>query len=167
MSCWLEHCCCCSVAKSCLTLRPHGLQHARLPCPLPSPKVCSNSCPLSWGCHPTVFSSVASFCPQSFPALGSFPVSQLFAWGGQRIGWVGNRKRVVTCSLAGWPLHTRGLIPNSHPTLFPISKQEGGFSVHSEGDALSLHKTQITLVLAQHPTPDQAQRVSSPLCVKW
>ena len=70
------------------SLWPHGLQHARLPCPLLSPRVCSNSWPLSWWCHPTISSSVAPFCscPQSFPESGSFPMSQLFASGGQRIG---------------------------------------------------------------------------------
>ena len=70
------------------SLRPHGLQHSRLPCPSPSPGVCSNSCPLSWGCHPTIFSSVIPFfsCPQSFSASGSFPVSWLCTSGGQSIG---------------------------------------------------------------------------------
>ena len=74
--------CCCSVAQSCLT---HGLQHARLLCPSPSPRSCSNSCPLSWWCHPTISSSVIplSFCLQSFPASGSFPMSQFFTSGGQ------------------------------------------------------------------------------------
>ena len=57
-------------------LQPHGLQHAKLPCPSLSPEVCSNSCPLSRWCHPTISSSVTLFsCPQSFPASGSFPVS--------------------------------------------------------------------------------------------
>ena len=76
-SCVGNLCCCCfSVAMSCQTLRPHGLQHARLPCPSLSPGVCSNSCPLSVWCHPT-FSSVAPFssCPWAFPASGSFPMS--------------------------------------------------------------------------------------------
>ena len=61
------------------SLRPHGLQHARLPCLSPSPRVCSNSCPLSRWYHPTISSSVTPFssCPQSFSAPGSFPVSQL------------------------------------------------------------------------------------------
>ena len=61
-------------------LRPHGLQHTRLPCPSPSPRVCPNSCPFNWWCHPTISCSVAlfSFCRQSCPASGSFPVSQLF-----------------------------------------------------------------------------------------
>ena len=64
---------------------PHGLQHARLPCPSPSPRVCSNSCPLSRWCHPTISSSVTPFssCPQSFPASGSFSVSRIFTSAGQ------------------------------------------------------------------------------------
>ena len=67
---------------------PLGLQHTRLPRLSPSPGACSNSCLLSWWCHPTISSSVAHFssCLQSFPALGSFPNSQLFASGGQSIG---------------------------------------------------------------------------------
>ena len=68
-------------------LQPHGLHHDRLPCPSPSPGVCSNSHLLSQWCHPTVSSSVTHFsCPQSFPASGSFPMRQLFTSGGQRIG---------------------------------------------------------------------------------
>ena len=64
------------------------LCNARLPCPSPTPRACSNSCPSSRWCHPTISSSVVSFssCLQSFPASGSFPVSQLFASGGQSIG---------------------------------------------------------------------------------
>ena len=70
------------------SLRPHESQHARPPCPSPTPRVHSNSCPSSQWCHPAISSSVIPFssCPQSFPASGSFPVSQLFAWGGQSIG---------------------------------------------------------------------------------
>ena len=69
------------------SLRPHGLQHTRLLCPPLSPRVCSNSCPLSWWCHPTISSSVVPFSShlQSFPASGSFPMSQLLASGGQTI----------------------------------------------------------------------------------
>ena len=68
------------------SLRPHGRQHTRLPCPSLSPGVCSNSCPLSEWWHPTISSSVTSFfCPQSFPASRSFLMSQLFASGGQSI----------------------------------------------------------------------------------
>ena len=78
-----------SVAQSCPTLRPHGLQHARLPCPSPTSRTYSHSCPLSWWCHPTISSSVVPFssCPQSFPSSGSFQMSrQFFASGGQSIG---------------------------------------------------------------------------------
>jgi len=65
------------------SLQPHGLWHTRLPCPSPSPRVCSNSCPLSWWCHPTISSSVVPFssCLQIFPASESFPVSWLFTSG--------------------------------------------------------------------------------------
>ena len=67
------------------SLQPHGLQHARPPCPSPTPGVYSNSCLLSQWCHPTISSSIIliSSCLQSFPASGSFPMSQLFASGGQ------------------------------------------------------------------------------------
>ena len=70
------------------SLRPHGLQRARFLCPSPTPRACSNSCPSSRWCHPTILSSVVPFssCLQSFPALGSFPVSQFFESSGQSIG---------------------------------------------------------------------------------
>ena len=70
------------------SLRPHGLQRARLPCPSPTPGACLNSRPWSWWCHPTVSSSVVPFssCPQSFPASGFFQMSQLFISGGQSTG---------------------------------------------------------------------------------
>ena len=67
------------------SLWPHESQHARSPCPSPTPGVYSNSCPSSRWCHPAISSSVCPFssCPQSLPASGSFPMSQLFKWGGQ------------------------------------------------------------------------------------
>ena len=70
------------------SLRPHEPQHVRPPCPSPTPRVHSDSRPSSQWCHPAVSSSVIPFssCPQSLPALGSFPISQLFPWGGQSIG---------------------------------------------------------------------------------
>ena len=75
----------CSVLSDCLA--HHGLQHTRLPCPSLSPRVCSNSCPLGLWCHLTISSSVVPFsCLQSFPASGSFPMSQFFTSGGQSIG---------------------------------------------------------------------------------
>ena len=75
----------CSVMSD--SLQPHGLQHARPPCPSPTPGVYSNSCPLSWQCNPTISPSVISFssCPQFFPASGSSQMSQLFTSGGQSI----------------------------------------------------------------------------------
>ena len=70
------------------SLQPHESQHARPPCPSPTPRVHSNSCPLSRWCYPAISSSVILFssCPQSLPASESFPMSQLFAWGGQSTG---------------------------------------------------------------------------------
>ena len=70
------------------SLWPHGLQHDRPPCPSPTPGTYSNACPTSWWCHPTISSSVVPFfsCLQSFPASGSFPMSQFFTLGGQSIG---------------------------------------------------------------------------------
>ena len=72
----------------CKSMQPHGLQHIRLPCPSLSSRVCSNSCPWSRWCHPTISSSFTPFssCPQSFPASRYFPVSQLFASDSQSIG---------------------------------------------------------------------------------
>ena len=69
------------------SLRPHGLQHTRLPCPSPSPRAYSNSCPLSRWCHPTISSSVIPFpsCSPFFPASGSFPMSRLFSSGGAKV----------------------------------------------------------------------------------
>ena len=90
-----------SIAQSCPTLRPHELQHARPPCPSQTPGVHSNSCPSSWWLHPAISSSVTPFssCPQSLPASGSFPKSQLFAWGGQSIG--------VSASASVLPMNTQ------------------------------------------------------------
>ena len=77
-----------SSVKSLSHVQPHGLQHARLPCPSPTPRAYSNSCPLSRWCHPTISSSVVPFSShlQSFPTSGSFPMSQFFVTGGQSIG---------------------------------------------------------------------------------
>ena len=94
------------------SLQPQGLQHAKLPCPSPSPGVCSNSCPLSQWCHLTISFSVVPFssCLQSFPALGSFPLSQFFASGGQSIGALASAS-VLSMNIQGWfPLRLAGLI---------------------------------------------------------
>ena len=85
------------------SLRPHGLQHASLLCPSPTPVVYSNSCPFSRWCHPTFSSSVIPFssCLQSFPASGSFQMSQFFASGGQSIG-VSASASVLPMSIQEW-----------------------------------------------------------------
>ena len=93
------------------SLQPHGLQHARLPCPSLSPWVCSNSRPLSWWCHPAIPSSVVpfSFHPQSLPASGSFLMSQLFTLGGQSTG-VSVSALVLPINIQGWfSLLSKGL----------------------------------------------------------
>ena len=83
------------------SLRPHESQHARPPCPSPTPGVHPNPCPLSQWCHSNISSSAIPFssCAQSFPASGSFPMSQLFAWGGQSIG--------VSASTSVLPMNTQ------------------------------------------------------------
>ena len=93
------------------SLQTHGLQHARLPCPSPTPRACSNSCPLSWWCHPTISSSVVHFsCLQSFPASGSFQMSPFFPSGGQSIG-VSASALVLPMNIQDWfPLGWTGWI---------------------------------------------------------
>ena len=87
------------------SLQPHEPQHARPPCPSPTPRVYSNSCPSSRWCHPAISSSVVPFssCPQSLPGSGSFPMSQLFSWGGQSIG--------VSASASVLPMNTQDWSP--------------------------------------------------------
>ena len=96
-----------SVSQSCLTLLTpiHGLQHARFSCPSSTPGACSNCCPSTQLCHPTISSSVVvySFCLQSFPASGSFPVSQFFTSSGQIIG--------VSASASVLPLNIQHSFP--------------------------------------------------------
>ena len=90
------------------SLRLHGLQPTRLPCPSFSSGICSNSCPLSQWCHLAISSSASSSCPQSCPTSGSFPVSRLFASGGQSIGASAS---VLPMNIHGWfPLGLTGLI---------------------------------------------------------
>ena len=104
-----------SAAQSCFdSWRPHGLQHARLPCPSPTPGACLNSCPSSRWRHPTISSSVVPFfsCLKSFPASGSFPMSHFFASGGQNIRASALASAsVLPKSFHGWfPLGLTGLI---------------------------------------------------------
>ena len=100
------------------SLQPHELQHARPPCQSPTPRVYPNSCPSSRWCHPTISPSVIPFssCPQSLPASGSFPTSQLFAWGGQSIG--------VSASASVLPMNTQDWSPLGWT---------GWISLHSKG----------------------------------
>ena len=101
------------------SLPPHGLQHTRLPCLSPTPGACSNSCPSSRWCHPTISSSVIPFssCLQYFPASGYFPMNQFFTSGGQSIG-VSALASVLAVNIRDWfPLGLTGLIslrPKGH-----------------------------------------------------
>ena len=94
-----------SVTQSCPTLRPHESQHARPPCPSPAPGVYPNSCASSQWCHPAISSSVVPFfsCPQSLPASGSLPMSQLYTWDGQSTG--------VSASAPVLPMNTQDWSP--------------------------------------------------------
>ena len=109
----------CSVVSD--SLQPHGLQHARLSCPSPSPRDCSKSCPLSsrW-CHATISTSVNPFssCLQSFPASGSFPVSWLFTSGGQSIGTSASVLPIYVLPTFGWFM----LISGKHQTCHKLHK---------------------------------------------
>ena len=134
----------CSVMSSCLW--PHGLQHARLPCPSPSPRVCSNSCPLSQWCYPNFLSSVAHFssCPQSFPASGSFPVNQLFVSGSQRFG--------ASASVSVLPMNIQDLFPLGLTVL--ISLLSKGLSRVFSNITVQKHQffgTQPSLCSSSHP----------------
>ena len=111
------------------SLQPYGLQHTRFPCSSPSPGVCSNSCPLSQWCHPTISSCVRPFCSclQSFPASGSFPVSQLFTSDGQSVGALAS---ILPVKIQDWfPLGWTGL----------ISLQSKGFSWVFSGTTVQKH----------------------------
>ena len=101
------------------SLWPHGLQHARLPCPAPIPGACSNACPSSQWCHPTILSSAIPFSShlQSFPASGFFQMSQFFPSGGQRIG-VSASASVLPMNIQDWfPLGWTGWIQGALKSL--------------------------------------------------
>ena len=139
---------CCLVAQSCLTLcNPNGLQHSRRPYLSLSPRVCSNSCPLSRRCHSTTSSFVIPFssCPQSFPASGYFPMSQLLTSGGQSI--------VSSISASVFPMNIQGW--------FPL-RWTGWISLQSKGlfksllqpyssKASSLQRSAVFMVRLSHP----------------
>ena len=100
------------------SLRPHESQHARPPCPSLTPRVYSNSCPSSRWCHPAISFSVVPFssCPQSLPESGSFPISQLFTWGGQSIG--------VSLSASVLPKNTQDWSPLAWTGWSPCSPRD-------------------------------------------
>ena len=113
---------------------PCALQHARPPCPLLSPRACSNSHPSSWWCHPTISSSVIPFsCPQSFPASGSFPMSQFFTSGGQSIG-VSASGSVLPVNIQDW---------------FPLG-WTGWISLQSKGLSRVFSSTSLKASILQH-----------------
>ena len=114
------------------SLRPHGLQDTRPPCPSPTPRVHPNPCPLSWWCHPTISSSVDPFCscPQSFPASGSFRMNQIFASGGQGIG--------VSASTTILPMNTKDWSPLAWTGW--ISLQSKGLSRVSSNTTVQKHQ---------------------------
>ena len=128
------------------SLWPHELQHARPPCPSPTPGACSNSCPLSRWCHPTISSSVARFssCPQSFPASESFPVSQFFTSGGQSFG-VSASASVLPMNIQDWfPLGWTGLIYLKSKGLFKSLLQ------HNSSNASILWRSAFFIVQLSH-----------------
>ena len=139
-------CCCCSVAQLHPTLRPHGLQHARLPCPSPSPGASSNSCPLSRWCHPTISFSVfpLSSCLQSFPASESFLMSQLFTSGGQSIATSASASALPMNIQSWFPLGLNGLISL-------LSKGLKSLLQHHSSKASSLRHWAFFIVQLSHP----------------
>ena len=132
------------------SLRPRGLQRARLPCPSPTPGARSNSCPLSRWCHPTSSSSAVPFscCLQSFPASGSSPVSQLFASGGQSTG-VSASASVLPVDIQGWSPLGWSIVLNKFinlPSLSLLTCKTGGYFIpaNSHWEVLSSHATRLT-----------------------
>ena len=114
------------------SLQPHESQHARPPCPSPTPEVYSDSCSSSWWCHPAISSSVVPFssCPQFLQASRSFPTSQLFTWGGQSIG--------VSASASVLPMNTQDWSPLGWTVW--ISLQSKGFSRVFSNTTVSKHQ---------------------------
>ena len=114
------------------SLLPHGLKHVRLPCPSPTPGTCSNSRPSCRWCHSTISSSVFPFssCPQSFPASGSFQMSQFLISGGQRIG--------VSASASVLPMNIQDWFPIGWTDL--ISQQSKGLSRDFSNTTVQKHQ---------------------------
>ena len=137
------------------SLRYHGLQHASPPCPLPTPRVYSSSCPLSRWCHPTMSSSVVHFssCPQSFPASGSFQMSQFFVSGGQSTG--------VSASASFLPKKSQGWSPSEWTGW--ISLQSKGLSRVFSNTTVQKHQffgPQLFIVQLSHPYMTTGQTIA-------
>ena len=147
------------------SLRPRGLQHARLSCPAPSPRACSNSCPLSQWCHPTFLSSVVPFfsCLQSFPASGSFPMSWLSALGDQNTG-ASASSSVLTMNIQDWfPLGLASLI-----SLQSRDSQESSLTPQFKSiNSSTLSLDSITLCLLSLSTHPQIKVSTKPSVCVW
>ena len=144
------------------SLWPHGVQHTGLLCPSPSPGAWSNSCPLSQWCHLTISSSVIPFsCPQSFPAPGSFAMSQLFASGGQSIGVSAS---VLPMNIQDWfPLGLTGLISL-------LSKELSRVLQHHNLKASILQHSALFVAQVSHLCMTPGKTIVSlykPLSAKW
>ena len=128
------------------SLQPHESQHARPPCPSPTPVVHPNSCPSSRWCHQAISSSVVPFssCPQSLPASGSFPMSQLFAWGGQSTG--------VSASTSVLPMNTQDWSPLGWTGWISLESKglKSLFQHHSSKASILQHSAFFTVQLS-HP----------------
>ena len=128
------------------SLQPHGLQYARLPCPSPTPRAYSNSCPSNQWCHPAISSSVVPFssCLQSFPVSGSFPMSQFFASGGQSIGASASAS-VLPMNIQDWyPLGWTGWISLQYKGLSSLLQ-------HHSSKASILQSSAFFRVQLSHP----------------
>ena len=146
------------------SLRPHGLQHTRPPCPSPTPGVYSNSCLLSRWCCPTISSSVIPFSQlQSFPKSGSFQMSQLFAWGSQSIG-VSASASVLPMNIQDWfPLRLTGWISLQ-------SKGPKSLLQHHSSKASILQCSAFFMVQISHPYMTTGKTIAwldGPLLTKW
>ena len=121
------------------SLQPHGLQHTRPPCPSSTPGVYSNSCPLSWWCHPTISSSVVPFSYhlQSFPASGSFQMSQFFTSGGQSIGVLASAS-VLPMNIQDWFQSQR----KAMPFLQGVGNGQGSLGCYSPWGHIELDMTE-------------------------
>ena len=141
------------------SLRPHGLQYARLPCPSPTPRACSNSCPSSQWCHPTILSSVIPFSShlQPFPASGSLPLSQLFESGSQSNG--------VSASASVLPMNT-GLISFRMDWLDLLAVQWTLESLlqHHSSKASFLQRSAFFTVQLSHPYMTTGKTIALTLC---